>query len=175
MISSKEDIGEELRQLSEVASQAIDEVREVSFDLHPHTLDRLGLKKGIESIINKFSQTSPVRFSSVLDEIDKCFTTKEEINIFRIVQECLNNVIKHSKATECFVQIQCIDKICQIVVKDNGIGFDMQKYILNPTEYQGMGLAGIQERVMLLNGKLVIKSEKGTVVNITIPFSGEKK
>lgn len=175
MISSKEDIGEELRQLSEVASQAIDEVREVSFDLHPHTLDRLGLKKGIESIINKFSQTSPVRFSSVLDEIDKCFTTKEEINIFRIIQECLNNVIKHSEATECFVQIQCIDKICQIIVKDNGKGFDMQKYLLNPTEYRGMGLTGIQERVKLLNGKLAIKSEKGTVVNISISLSGEKK
>jgi len=170
MIESKESVGEELQQLSEVASQAIDEVREISYDLHPHTLDRLGLKKGIESVINKFSQTSSIRFSFVIDDIDKYFSTRDDIHIFRIIQECLTNVMKHSEATDCNLQIRRQDGIVRIIVKDNGKGFANQRYLLNPSSHNGLGLTGIQERVRLLNGTLSIDFDKGIRVTVDIPL-----
>ncbi len=165
-------IMEELREISELAQESIDEVREISYDLHPHTLDRLGLQKGIQSSINKFVQVTPINILQDIDEINNLFTSIEEIHIFRIIQEALNNVVKHSDATECKVTVKKQDSRLNLKVVDNGKGFDVVQSSLSRESFKSFGISNISERVKILNGELIIQSSpgNGTAITITIPI-----
>jgi signal transduction histidine kinase/ligand-binding sensor domain-containing protein len=158
---------EDLQRLSKITLNAINEVREISYNLHPHQLDRLGFKKAIESIINKFSQASSIKFVAQIDDIDGIFPKDMEINLFRIVQESLNNVVRHSEAGKTRINVKKGKKEVKMLIEDDGQGFDAQA----KTE-KGFGLAGIAERVKILKGKFLVNSSpgKGTVLRIRIPI-----
>src|SRR4030095_1399333 len=97
---------EQLGDISETASLAIDEVREISYNLRPYQLDDLGLTKAIEFILGKVAAASEIEFSSRIDSIDGLFSPEAEINIYRIVQESLNNIAKHSGASAAKISIE---------------------------------------------------------------------
>lgn len=163
---------EELHDISELAQESIDEVREISYDLHPHTLDRLGLRKAIQSCVKKFMQVSPIKFNYEADEIDKLFSPIEEIHIFRIIQEALNNVVKHSGATECIVNVKQMGNTLKIEISDNGKGFNTDYVLASGKTKEGFGISNIIERVRLLQGEVKINSSvnKGTNIFIQIPI-----
>lgn len=171
-----QNISEELREISELAQESIDEVREISYDLHPHTLDRLGLQKGIQSSINKFVQVTPINILQEIDEINNLFTSIEEIHIFRIIQEALNNVVKHSKATECKVIVKKQNDRLNIHVIDNGIGFDVDDLMSSHDTLKNFGISNISERVKFLKGELNIQSSpgNGTAITVSIPIKQMK-
>lgn len=102
--------------------------------------------------------------------IDGFFPKEAQINFYRIVQECVNNIVKHSGATEADVKIKRSDSILRLSVWDNGQGFETDSLALKRAGQSGFGLAGISERARILGGKLVINSGngQGTVVNLTI-------
>jgi len=158
----------ELENISEIIKDTIVEVKEISTTLHPHQLERLGLKKALIAMINKISQSVDTVFTSAIDDISGLIPKEEEINIFRIVQESLNNIIKHSKAVNATVSI--INEVSQIriTVEDDGKGFDFSGKVIQNKLNEGLGLKSIGERARLLNGEFKIESMPGKGTKIII-------
>jgi signal transduction histidine kinase/ligand-binding sensor domain-containing protein len=165
---------QQLSELSELTSSAIDDVRQISYNLRPYELDRLGLTKTIESMIERANNFTDITFTGILDDIDKMFPPETGINIYRIIQESLNNVIKHSGASKVIVRVTKHSSYIYLSISDNGKGFDMRSHRMS-SERNGFGLKGIEERVKLLGGEFDIDSEqgKGTLIEIVIPYVNE--
>jgi signal transduction histidine kinase len=144
-----------IEEISAEASQAIGEVKEISYNLRPYQLDRIGLTKAVEAVVRSAQSASTIEFTAEIDDIDDYFPKDAEINFYRIVQECVNNLVKHSGATTAFVKIELSGENLNLVISDNGKGFTP-----NQTESKtgGFGLVGINERVELFGGKVEIKS-----------------
>lgn len=159
---------EQLGDISETASQAIDEVREISYNLRPYQLDDLGLTRAIEAILKKVADAAEVKFFSEIDAIDGIFSSEAEINLYRIVQESLNNIVKHACASSARIQIKRNGRHVEITIQDNGCGFDPEKTAR--TERGGFGLKGISERARMLGAKYVIHSapEQGTMISLKL-------
>ena len=157
----------QIEEISAEASQAIGEVKEISYNLRPYQLDRIGLTKAIEAIVRTAKSASTIEFSAEIDDIDNYFPKETEINFYRIVQECVNNVVKHSEAAKAFVKIKNSDETIKLEIGDNGKGFTPFQ---TESKTGGFGLIGITERAELFGGKVEIKSapNQGTVVRIRI-------
>ncbi len=160
-------VAQELGSISESASQALDEVREITNNLRPQLLDRLGLTKAIRAMLKKVAGVMEI--DSLIDNIDHVFSENDEINIYRIVQESVNNIIKHSNASDAWVTIERGDTRVLITISDNGKGFIAES--ISP-ERLGFGLTGLSERAHLLQGELSIESRpgKGTSIKLSIPI-----
>ncbi len=156
---------EQIKAISDEASQAIGEVKEISYNLRPYQLDRIGLTKAVEAIVRSAQGASEIEFSSEIGDIDDYFPHETEINFYRIVQECVNNLVKHSAADKAFIGIKRSGEVLELEINDNGKGFTP-----NQTESKtgGFGLIGIVERAELFGGKVEIKSapKKGTEIKI---------
>lgn len=161
-----------LKQIESITQQSIDEVREIAYNLHPHQLDILGLKGAIESTIDKARHSSEIIFQTYIHEVDNIFSASNEINIYRIVQEAINNIVKHSHASEAtiFMEFKC-DYI-YISLSDNGSGFKINPKKPEEIYNKSLGLASISERVKILKGRLYIKSilGEGSILIIKIPI-----
>ncbi len=158
-----------LENISDTASHAIAEAKEIAFNLRPHLLDRLGLTKTIESMLGKVFGASGIEFEAQIEGIDDVLEKDSEILLYRIVQECANNIVKHSNATKAVLKIERADNNLAVNISDNGRGFD-QSAGDGDLSKRSFGLVGIAERTRLLGGKLNIESAigKGTKVSIII-------
>lgn len=158
----KERVAKELGNISESAAQALEEVREITNDLRPQLIDRLGLTKAINAMLKKVSGV--IEIESEIDSIDNIFNETQEISVYRIIQESLNNVIKHAEATKVSVKIKRTESQVLILIEDNGKGFDVTN------AKSGLGLIGLKERAQLLNGELRIDSRisEGTTIEVKI-------
>lgn len=165
-------VEKELGNISDSAEQALEEVREITNDLRPQLIDRLGLTKAINAMFKKVSDV--IELKSEIDSIDNIFSEAEEINVYRIIQESLNNIIKHSYASDAKIKIKRSDARVSITIEDNGKGFDTA--IVKP-KGGGLGLVGLNERVQLLNGEISIYSKigTGTRIEVKIPFRKPQK
>ncbi len=165
--NDQERVAKELGSISDSASQALDEVREITNNLRPQLLDRLGLTKAIQSMLKKFAGV--VEVESQIDPIDGLFAENEEISIYRIVQEKVNNIIKHSGASRAVVEIRRGVKEVSIAITDNGKGFDMTTL---DAERRTLGLVGLKERAQLLKGEILVESKfgTGTSIRVTVPY-----
>lgn len=157
-----------LDEISETASDAIKEVREIAYNLGPFQLERLGLKNTIIEMIQKVGDSSTIKFTSEIDEIDEIFAKDAEVNIFRIVQEAINNIVKHSAANATNLRIKKDASQIILIISDNGKGFVAE----TSDKTRGFGLLGMTERVNLLKGEFSIKSEAGlgTIVRVILPI-----
>lgn len=155
-----------LSELSEITAQTIGEVREISSHLHPHILERLGLTKAIQSMINKAFENTPTSVQVDLENIDGLFAKDQEINIYRIIQEGVNNLLKHAAAANANVEVVRENKEIAIRINDDGKGFRPANVSQN-----GFGLSGMAERVKFLDGSINLNSApgQGTRLNITLP------
>jgi ligand-binding sensor domain-containing protein/signal transduction histidine kinase len=159
----------QLDEISATASESIEEVRKIAYNLHPYQLDSLGLTKALASMLKRASESSLILFSCSIDEIDDLLPKEFEINLFRVVQESVNNIIKHSGATEARVRIQKVLPNILLNIQDNGKGFLVTDAAAEQTS-GGLGLKGIRERVRILGGRCTIESDtnKGTIITVTI-------
>ena len=160
-----------IEEISEEAALAADESREISYNLRPFQLDRLGLSKAIEGIIRTASDASAICFSSELDNIDDVFPEALRINFYRIVQESLNNIIKHSNATEASINIKRTVGGVTLTIRDNGAGFtpaNLRSEANHKLGRDGFGLTGMTERASLLGGDLTVHTVpgRGTIVSV---------
>jgi signal transduction histidine kinase/ligand-binding sensor domain-containing protein len=156
---------EQLDEIASAATEAINEVREITYNLRPYQLDRLGLSKAIVSMIRRTGDA--LEFKTEIDNIDSVFASENEINVYRVVQESINNILKHSKATRAEIQIKRKSSQIEILIKDNGKGFEKNN------SADGFGLIGISERVRMLGGEFSIQSApgQGTSINIKLPIN----
>jgi signal transduction histidine kinase len=161
-----------LEEISDTTSQALDEVRQITHGLRPYQLDRLGLTKAIRAILNQVSSDSRIVFASRVDDVDNVFDQDSEIHVYRIVQEAINNVIKHAAASEAAVVIKNRNGIVSVSIRDNGRGFDLNSVSPSEPNALGYGLSGIAERVRILGGTLIVDSRpgKGTNLSVEIPL-----
>jgi ligand-binding sensor domain-containing protein/signal transduction histidine kinase len=157
---------EPLNEISSTASQAIEEVREVIYDLRPYQLDKIGLASTLGYMIEKVATASGIRFQTELDEIDELFPYDAQITLYRIVQECINNIVKHSQATQARVAIERHGATLSVTIEDNGRGFTPEMVV--PNTRGGFGLTGLHERVRLLGGRESIASVPGQGSKIQI-------
>jgi len=162
-----------LSEISEMASQAIEEVRQITYNLRPHQLDRLGLTHAVRAALNRVSDNSSISFASDVDGIDGLLDAEAEIHFYRIVQESLNNIIKHSGATEVAVVVKKHQNSISLSVRDNGRGFEANVVNGPNSDRPGFGLKGIEERTRILRGKLTVESRPGMGASLTVemPFS----
>jgi signal transduction histidine kinase/ligand-binding sensor domain-containing protein len=164
-------ISREIRKLKQIASNSIRGVREISADLHSHLLDKLGLKKAIESMAKKVAASSDFKLNLQVAP-PQGLAKDAEINIYRILQEGLNNIRKHSGAKQVSIFMQPVNGRLEFSIHDDGSGFDSARTAKKP----GLGLTTIAERVKLLNGQLEIKSARreGTEINVSIPITNSE-
>lgn len=153
---------ESLKEISNLTGETIQEIRDISWNLRPQHLDQLGLTTAIETLVEKVEESSGVKFHSQIDNIDNFIPKENEINLYRIIQESLNNIVKHSRATEAFIKIERNGKMVYMEIKDNGIGANQ------PVKSAGFGLTGMYERAEMLGAKLniILSETSGTVISM---------
>ena len=161
------DYKKKICEIDTVLDDTLSELRNIMFDLKPKIIDDIGLFNAVQVLAENVSKIKKIDGSiDYLGEIQK-FDPDTDIYIFRIIQESLNNIIKHSEATEFNIQFIYSDNYLMIIVSDNGHGFDTN--IIKHT--QSNGLMNMSERVKALNGTMSIDSSKnGTLLKLKIPY-----
>lgn len=158
------------QEISRTVSQTIDEVREISHNLRPYQLDRLGLTKAIQSVVTRIIDSRGLKIESNIANLDGLFSAEEEINLYRIVQESLNNVLKHSDAASARVVIERSDRVLKMSIEDDGRGFDYRALQRDQKLAHGFGLTGLMERVRILNGRFQCESAPGAGTRLYFEF-----
>lgn len=158
----------ELATIEKNLHKVIEDIRNCIFDLRPMSLDDLGLKETIEKLLLVLNQDKCFK---IIMDIDNIASENSEskiilISIYRVIQECVQNSIKHSKGDKINVSLKDKKDIYEIIIQDNGIGFDVNEAMKKDKHF---GLSVIKERVFLLNGKIEIDSQNGTLIKIEIP------
>ncbi len=150
---------------------AIEEVRRISKELRPPMLDELGLAAAIRMQTREFHKRSGIACNLEIIPEDIVLDPKYSTVFFRVYQELLTNIARHAQATEIWVSLKKEPYRITLAVVDNGVGIP-QKKIIDPSS---IGLIGMQERVHLVKGKVIIRGKKniGTKVIVSVPIMGE--
>ena len=162
----------ELEEMERGLRGHVQEVRQLIHELRPLTLDQLGLAKAVEQQVSQFDQETGNK-ASYTTSGDVALNSFAEVTVFRVVQECLTNVQKHSNATQVDVRIQVTDTGIEAMVKDNGKGFDPSG-VAAESAGKSMGLLSMRERSELLGGSLSVHSspDRGSEIILFIPARG---
>lgn len=161
----------EIADLTRLLNEQILDIRRILYDLRPLILDNYGLFPAVESYVQNIQEQNNLDVELTVHGNNKSLTSRMEITLFRILQEALTNVLKHAHASKVRVKLITEDNEVSLSVEDNGSGLDTS--LLSTAHYQGrLGLAGIQERALLLNGTCHIVSHpgKGTCISVSIPI-----
>ncbi len=164
-----------LNEISDLAGRAINETRAIMSNLRPPELDRLGLTDALEAMMDSLRAGTEASIESHLEPADHLWAPDQEIHVYRIVQECMNNASKHAAATRIELRLQRSDFKVNISITDNGRGFTPE-HVPPAQAGRGLGLAGVRERVRFLGGSVTFESAPGagTQVQIRLPNSHEK-
>lgn len=159
----------ELSIVNKEIRKVIDEIRNTIFDLRPMTFDDLGLKAAIERLVNVINENKVYQLDIIVDDVS-CENSMFLVNIYRVIQESLMNIVKHSQADS--ILLHCInrDKKYLIDIADNGVGFDFSKMDRSGEKHFGISL--MKERINLLGGSIEFFSEKdvGAKIHMEIPL-----
>ena len=155
----------QLEEISSATSQALEEVRGIAYNLRPYHLERLGLRESIEAMLEKIREATGLTINARIALFDEVFSKDDEVTFYRVIQECLNNIIKHAQAQTVEIQIVQTETEVTARIQDDGRGFATE------ASSGGFGLIGLTERVRMLGGVHSITSEsgKGTTVTVQIP------
>jgi two-component system, NarL family, sensor kinase len=165
-----------MAQTKQMLDDTITSVRRISRDLMPSTLEKFGLSHALIELCERFQNTSHIAIQYHEDGDLSQFEKNRQLMIFRIVQELLNNAIKHAQATRILVEIK-LQHVLTISVEDDGIGFDAEAIKNDAQGGRGLGLFNIENRARLLGGKVdYLKPPKhGSKTLLTLPLGDESK
>jgi two-component system NarL family sensor kinase len=160
---------EKLKNLMDMVDDSVKELRSISHNMIPNVLIRYGLTTAVKEFINKISSTDTFKIDLQIVGINDRLESKVETVLYRVLQECISNIIKHAKASEVSIQLIRHDSSLNLLLEDNGVGFDASMV----NDFEGIGLKNIISRVNYLNGTIDFDSTpgKGTTVIIDIPLS----
>jgi two-component system sensor histidine kinase DegS len=164
----------ELTAMSNTIKTVINDMRGIIYNLKPMTLDDLGLTITVQRYANKIMDLNNIHVMVQTNNEVKEILPVIKLTLFRIIQEACNNVIKHAGATMIDIDIFYEEHRVKVIVRDNGLGFNIDKLQTNSTEQSSsFGLSIMKERIALLSGTLDIQSEKGkgTVVTVSVPLT----
>jgi signal transduction histidine kinase len=154
-----------LREVREIAEQTVVELRRIIAALSPAMLERLGLRQALLQLAARFRKMHPARVQVRLAAIPHAIPRQMQEVIYRVAQECLQNVAKHSHASRVNLFLQSTDKRIRLGVRDNGDGGSPAR---QGTEAPTFGLAGMRERATLLGGTLAIANTPGRGFSVTL-------
>ncbi len=157
-----------LDNLRDQIESIIQDVRRLSQDLRPPALDTLGLIPALEGLASDIEKHSGININVSVSGAVRRFPSEVELILFRIVQEALRNVWRHSGATNADVVVEFDTSETRITIRDNGRGFEVPDTVGDLLKDGRMGLAGMQERIQLLNGSLSIESQRGRGTTIVV-------
>jgi signal transduction histidine kinase len=159
---SAENSAELSNTLVPVIQKTIEDVRDIYMRLRPSILDDLGLLATLAWLWRDFQSNNPdIQINSNIDIGDSELPDKLKVVIFRVVQEVLENIARHSKASQVDVILTRQNDDVELSVQDNGIGINLEEVLTVDDSLRGMGLSGMRERVKLVGGTFGIESEKG--------------
>jgi signal transduction histidine kinase len=171
-IQEADDINE-VRKLAsgfrEIILKTLEEIQWLSFELRPSALDDLGLYAAIHRYVKELSRYSGINIEYVPQNFkDKRLGSVVETTVYRVIQEALTNVVRHAEAQYVKVAIQCGDNNLEVIIEDDGKGFD---YTILQKDHHALGLFGMKERATLVGGELIIDTSpgKGTRLVLRIP------
>lgn len=155
-----------INHMLKVTNKTIESSRKIAHNLLPPILEKFGLGAALEELCDEFSNSKKVNVSSKIDYKIGKLSNDDELHVFRIVQELMNNSMRHGKAKEIALNFKPEKENLFLYYKDDGLGFDTNKIGIQ----KGLGLRNIESRVSLLKGEIVFRSEKlkGVEVEITI-------
>ncbi len=146
-------------------NETLEEVRNISKDLYPNQLERYGLAAAVDALAEKVTETSSIFVSHDLEAFSKEISSDKQINYYRIIQECITNTLKHSEATALRITASVADGMIELIVQDNGKGFD--KLILAKKAQYSFGMLNIEERVNYLQGRFDVQTSPGNGTKYT--------
>src|SRR5256714_6033349 len=157
----------------QVVEDALSRVRELSLELRPSLLDDLGLAAALRWYVGRYTTRSGIATEIIGDEELGRISHDIEIACFRIIQEALTNTARHSRATRASVIIERTNGHLHLTVADNGIGFESDKFLFGMASVLALGLRGMQERALAVNGQVQITSRpgQGTQVTLNVPLT----
>ena len=145
-----------------------EEIRRLSRDLRPGILDNVGLVSAIRWLVDRLCEEEKINGSVVVKGVERDFSSESEVTIFRIVQEALNNVRRHSRATQVLVTVEFYPETIKIIVNDNGKGFTLNKAAGDLATEGKLGIIGMQQRAQFLNSVLNVFSNPGEGTSVSI-------
>ena len=155
----------------------IENVRRLSWDLSPSSLEDLGLSAALRYLVDETCRTHQLKSAVVMDEIDQLFPPEVQINIYRIFQESLTNVVKHARASLVSVNVAREDAKVSFTIRDNGRGFSVKRVTSGKVAKRSLGLTAMHERALMARGSLQISSRRGQGATIAffIPIAKRGK
>lgn len=165
-----------LHELQTLTADSLRELQRLMADLRPSHLDDLGLSAALRWYAAKLEERYPLKVRVDIGGTEQPITDAAKITTFRIIQEALNNVIRHADARNARIALDFADKGVRVSIRDDGSGFDLER--LRRTQSSGrppLGLAGMQERAALLGGAVTVQSEpgQGTLIEAFVPYREE--
>lgn len=164
-------LGESLQAIGALVDHAYDDMKTIAYALRPYQLDKIGLSKTIAGMLDRVTETCGITFETDIADIDALVNAESTIGVYRIVQEAVNNVVRHSGARSARVRIAAGPHAVEIRIEDDGKGFDPPATAPQATE-RGFGLTSMRERARGLGGSLTVRSRPGhgTSVCISLPI-----
>jgi signal transduction histidine kinase len=162
---------EHLKDILEISTEAIDDVRRISRDLRPYQLERVGLTATLQSMLRAVDESTDLEITPEISDIDGMIAPEREIDLYRVMQEALNNILKHASARQVLVRLEKRNGTLLVTVRDDGRGFDADAAC--DAAGSGLGLQGMAERVRMLGGELSIESApgEGTLIRVMLPVA----
>lgn len=163
-----------LQDILAIVHDTIDETQRIYRNLHPAILDDLGLNAALRSLCREFKEVyTTITIEAVIDVQENRVPDHLKILIYRILQEALNNVAKHSRADKVEVSLRSVNREIELVIKDNGRGFDISDVYAVDFQQRGVGLESIKERTAIFGGCLDIRSQpgQGTMIRVAWPVA----
>ena len=162
----------QIQKLGELVRELATDVHRLAYQLHPAMLEQMGLVAAVGGLCQDLSQKSCLKVDFSHDNIPRDLSDDVSRCAFRVIQECLQNVMRHSGAKEARVELAAKNGHLHLLVSDSGKGFDLEL----SRQAAGLGLMGMRERVRLSQGELEIRSApgEGTQVELTIPLRKKK-
>jgi two-component system sensor histidine kinase DegS len=165
-----------LKESKQQLKLAIQEARQVIFNLRPLQYDKMELIPGLTNYLKSYQTQYHITTDFTVSGDEQILFPRTKIFLFRIVQEALSNVVQHAKADRVSVRLEIDLDNLTVTITDNGIGFDMEQVLHNPEKWDHFGIRGIVERARLVGGEATITSKKGrgTTVVVRVPL-GKKE
>lgn len=164
-----------LRESKEQLKLAIQEARQVIFNLRPLQYDKMELIPGLTNYLKSFETQYHIKTDFTVDGDEQILFPRTKIFLFRIVQEALSNVVQHAKADRVSVRLTIDLERLRVTISDNGVGFNMEQVLHNPEKWDHFGVRGIVERAKLVGGEAKIDSKKGRGTRIVVEVPLGKK
>jgi len=163
---------EYLNTILPLIQECIEECRRIQMDLRPSILDDLGLLAGLSWFCRTFQTTySNIQIEREIEVEEGDVPTPLKIVVFRVTQEAMNNIAKHSKADLVRLRLRKVDGAIELILEDNGQGFNLEKVLNSESTGRGLGLSSMRERIEFSGGSFAIESAegKGTIIHASWP------